>query len=350
MDASPAAPAAAPTAVPTDPASAPRPPLPAPPDALREGAVVADLTGRGDLRIDGAEAAPFLHGLVTNDVKKLRPGEGCRAAFLTPKGRMLADLVAYRTEAGLVLDCDPALPAKLFALLQKYGMFHPVAIADETLATAVVHVEGPEARGALARAGFAQLPDAPHAHRVATFAGRALRIASESRAGEPGFDLRLSIVDAEPLVELLVASGAARISPDALDAARVEAGLARWGAELDETLLPNEAWLEKDAISYSKGCYIGQETVARLKTYGHVNRHLVALRLPPDAGIGLGAEVLSGETKVGHVTSAVRSARYGATVALAFVKREHEAPGTELRVAGTHGLVPAVVAPLGAGA
>ncbi len=317
---------------------------------LRTGAVVVDLTGRGSLAVMGPDSAELLHGLVTSDVKALRAGSGGHAALLTPKGKMRADLTVLRLAAEeFLLDCEPALAVSLFAILAGYAPFSRSTLEDRTASTGVVQLEGPATTGILAAAGVAE-PGAPSFSHLATeIEGIAVRIVRVSRAGEVGFAL-LSRPDASPrLVDLLARHGAHHVPPAVLEAGRIEAGIARWGAELDETVLPNEAWLERTAISYAKGCYLGQETVARLKTYGHVNRHLVALLLPVGSGASPGDAVRAGDETVGRVTSAVDSTLRGHRVALAFVRREHEAPGTTLVVDSVSGPAEGVVAavPLG---
>lgn len=315
-------------------------------DVLRSASVVADLTGRGELAVAGPDAVDLLHGLLTNDVRALRPGSGCHAALLSPKGRMRAEMAVLRTDEELLLDCDSPLAAPLVALLRGYVPFSRSSLLDRTEATGVVHVEGPSAAGALHSAGL-PVPDAvPFAHVGTAFDDRPLRVVRVSRAGEDGFDLRAPRGAAPGLFALLSGRGATPVSPAVLEAGRIEAGIPRWGAELDETVLPNEAWLERTAISYTKGCYLGQETVARLRTYGHVNRHLVALLLPLGSSAGPGSAVRSGNDEVGRVTSAVDSARRGRRVALAFVRREHESPGTELSVDTPAGAVAGTVAAL----
>ena len=320
------------------------------PAPLRTRAVVTDLTGRGALALTGPDSAEFLHGLVTSDVKALAPGSGGHAALLTPKGKMRADLAVLRlAEEDFLLDCEPSLAAPLLAILAGYIPFSQSKMEDRTASTGVVHLEGPESTGVLAAAGVAEPAAPPFSHRATEVEGISVRVFRVSRAGEEGFDL-LSEPDASPrLLDLLAGHGALRVSPEVLEAGRIEAGLPRWGAELDETVLPNEAWLERTAISYTKGCYLGQETVARLKTYGHVNRHLVALLLPVGSGASAGNAVRAGGETVGKVTSAVDSSLRGHRVALAFVKREHETPGTTLTVDSASGPAEGIVAavPLG---
>jgi aminomethyltransferase len=319
-------------------------------NSLRTGAIVADLTGRGSLALTGPDCAELLHGLVTNDVKALRPGSGCHAALLTPKGKMRADLAVLRlTVEEFLLDCEPSLAAPLMAVLSGYVPFSRSTLEDRTATTGVVHLEGPASAGVLAATGIAKPAAVPFSHLSAEAAETNVRVVRVSRSGEEGFDL-LSGRDASArLLELLSGHGAALVGAETLEAGRIEAGLPRWGAELDETVLPNEAWLERTAISYTKGCYLGQETVARLKTYGHVNRHLVALLLPAGCGAAAGDAVRVGDDPVGRVTSAVDSELRDHRVALAFVKREHETPGTTLIVDSASGPVEGVVAavPLG---
>jgi tRNA-modifying protein YgfZ len=317
--------------------------------ALRTHAVAADLTGRGSIAVTGPDAAELLHGLLTNDVKGLRPGSGCHAALLTPKGKMRAEVTVLRTDAEILLDCEPSLSAPLLAILSGYVPFSRSTLEDRASGTGVVHVEGPAAPGVLAAAGLAEPAAGPFSHHEADFEGVSVRVVRLSRAGESGFDLLARREDAPRVAALLARHGARPVSPEVLEAGRIEAGLPRWGAELDEGVLPNEAWLERTAISYTKGCYLGQETVARLKTYGHVTRHLVALLLPAGSGVGPGDAVRAGGEKVGTVTSAADSPLHGRRVALGFVKREHEEPGTRLSVGTASGDLEAVVAavPLG---
>ena len=305
-----------------------------------------DLTTRGALAIAGKDRAEFLHGMVTNDVKRLRPGQGCHAALLTSKGKLRAEMNVLCSEERLLLDTPPELAGTLAPLLRGYVFFQEAAISDETAEASLLHLAGARAAEVLRAAGVAAPPSAPHDHIVAEIGGVRTRVVAEARSGAPGFDLRVLLADRDALAGSLRAAGAEASPLEELEAARIEAGIPRWGRELDDTVLPNEAFLERTAISYTKGCYVGQEIVARLKTYGHVNRHLVRLLLAPDAAVAPGAEVRAGEAKVGSVTSAALSTRGARVVALAYVRREHEAAGTVLAVVGEGGPLPAVVEPL----
>ncbi len=311
--------------------------------AFRAKPLLFDLSGRCSIAVRGRDRAEFLHGLVTNDVKKLRPGEGCAAAFLTPKGRMLAELAVLCAPEELIVDADPGLVRTLDALLRKYIFFQQVAAENQTGVMGVLHVEGTGAGKILEMVIGQEGPPEPHSSLLASGA----LVVRESRGGFEGFDLRVARGELESLRDSLVAAGAAPVESAILEAARIEAGIPRWGAELTEEVLPDEAGLPaRGYVSYTKGCYIGQETVARIRTYGHVNRRLVGLLLsfavlPPP-----GSEVRHAEKKAGIVTSAVRSLRLSKTVALAFVHLDHSGPGSRLSVPLSGGPAEAVVTSL----
>jgi folate-binding protein YgfZ len=331
--------------------------------------VLFDLTGRGAVVLTGRDRASFLHGLVTNDIKKLTPGTGCAAAFLTSKGKLLADCVVLCEEDRLEIDCEPELAGKIEDLLRKYLVFNEVQIGNLTSEAAVLHLQH-SARDAveellekvtgLGPAGA--LPKTPHAHVMARIPfeekpttpetsqaagdeeGIPVRLISESRTLFPGYDLRFPCSRAEAVRRALFAAGAQPAPLDRLEALRIEAGIPRWGFELTEAVLPDEAGLrERGFISDNKGCYIGQETVARIKTYGHVNRNLVRLFLEGETPAS-GSEIFFEGENAGAVTSAARAAGSGPATALGYVRRERAAPGTRLLVRTRAGDRPATVA------
>jgi folate-binding protein YgfZ len=337
-----------------------------------------DLTGRGAVILTGKDRASFLHGLVTNDIKKLTPGTGCAAAFLTPKGKLLADCVVLCEEDRLEIDCEPELAKKIEDLLRKYLVFNEVEIGNGTEQTAVFHLQdsaaGDEVEDFLRKvmgkepggAGDAW-PRAAHAHVTANVqlppplpfkektstpdalqsagddTGIPVRLVRENRTGVPGYDVRCPSSLSEEIRTALASAGAQPASLERLETLRIEAGIPRWGFELTETVLPDEAGLrERGFISDSKGCYIGQETVARIKTYGHVNRNLVRLLLDGEAPAS-GSDIFFEGEKVGAVTSAVRALGSGPATALGYVRRERTAPGTRLLVRTSEGDRPATV-------
>ncbi|MEO6323624.1 MAG: glycine cleavage T C-terminal barrel domain-containing protein [Thermoanaerobaculia bacterium] len=313
--------------------------------AATPGCALFDLVGRGTLVLRGKDRAEFLHGLVTNDVKGLKPGTGCYAAVLTPKGKMRADLTVLCVADSLILDTESQLAEPLTALLKGYVFYQDVTIENLSESTAVLHLEGRETPRILSSLGVRDLPAESHWHQQLDLdEGTTALLVNESRGGAVGVDLRIERSHAAQLVARLEQAGAHAEPIELLETARIEAGIPRWGRELDETVLPNEAGLERNAISYNKGCYMGQEIVARIKTYGHVNRLLVPLVLSPDAEVVPGAEIRAGETKIGAVTSVTRSTILGKTVALGYVKREFAAPETTLEVTTPSGVEPALVA------
>jgi folate-binding protein YgfZ len=318
-----------------------------------------DLAGRGSVALSGKDRASFLHGLVTNDVKRMTPGQGCAAAFLTPKGKLLAECVVLCEEERLVLDTPPELAATVETLLRKYLVFNDVTIANETEETHVFHVAGDAAgnvvedslRRSIGHGEATRLPGNLHASVAAQFtfeenppgaaAGGAVRIVRENRTGIEGCDLRVPSSLSTEISSSLLSAGARLESAERLDSLRIAAGIPRWGAELTEAVLPDEAGLrERGFISENKGCYVGQEIVARIKTYGHVNRRLV--RLSVSGGLPVPGDAVFFESeKAGTLTSVAVAA--GGGVALAFVRRERAEPGTAFTVVSARGPLEASV-------
>ncbi len=317
---------------------------------LRTGAVAFDLTGRGSLRVSGPDRVAFLQGVVTNDVRTLVPGSGCPALFLTPKGKLRATLDVLALEDCFLLDTEPGLAGPLAEGLRSYIVYPPVGLEDLSAATGVLHVEGPSA-ATLLGAVLGPLPMRDRAHAPLSFRDIEGRIVSVSRGGETGFDLRVPRAGVLELQKGLAGVGLPPASADVLDAARIEAGIPRWGAELDHTVLPDEAGLQANAVSYSKGCYVGQEVIARLRTYGHVNRLLRRLLLPSGSSPAPGDAVLAPEgegtdrTAAGRVVDAVGSARLDRVVAFAWLKREIALAGGPLEVSTASGTVAAEMLP-----
>jgi len=334
-----------------------------------------DLTGRGAVVLTGKDRASFLHGLVTNEIKKLAPGTGCAAAFLTPKGKVLADCVVLCEEDRLEIDCEPELAKKIEDLLRKYLVFNDVEIGNLTSETAVFHLRHSAAgdavedllRKVIKREPDGAWPRAAHSHATTKVqlpnslpfeekttnpdasppagddTGIPVRLVRENRTGVPGFDVRCPSSRSEEIRKSFRFAGAQQASDRDMETLRIQAGIPRWGFELTEAVLPDEAGLrERGFISDEKGCYVGQETVARIRTYGHVNRNLVRLLLEGDAPAP-GCEVFFEGEKAGAVTSAARAAESGPATALAYVRRDRAAPGTRLLVRTREGDRPATI-------
>lgn len=312
--------------------------------AVREGAGVAVRADRARFRLWGKDPARMLHGLVTNDLLNAAPGQGVYAAMLTPKGRMIADLRAFRRAGGDVL-VSVAAEARA-GVAEHLKKFVPPMFArweDATDSIAEIGVYGPRAREVLAGVlGAMELPGEEDAFTEASFADAAVLAAMTREAGlEEGFDLFVGTDAAEGLREALRA-GAAPVGSGALETLRVEAGRPRYGIDMTEETIPTEAFqsagLMERAVSFSKGCYTGQEVVVRIAHRGHVNRHLRGLLLgdapvPPQR-----TPLFHPETgkEVGWITSAVVSPLFGQTIALGYVRREVE-PGGGVRVGAAEG-------------
>jgi tRNA-modifying protein YgfZ len=283
--------------------------------ALTESCGLLDRSDRGKLALTGSEAKSFLAGQVTNDVEGLRDGTGCYAAFLTHKGKMLGDLrvlAVDEPEPELLLDTERATLQALFDMVRRFKIGYDVELHKRTLQRGLLSLVGPRAR---AVAGAADLPDDEHAHRPAEIAGRPVRLV----ATDTGVDVICDAEDTDAVRAALVAAGATPVSEEAAEILRVERGRPRYGLDLDDTTIPQEAGLNERAVSFTKGCYVGQETVARLFYRGKPNRHLRGLRLSGPAPSG--AELRLGERVVGRLGTSVVSPVYG-PIALAIVRRE----------------------------
>ncbi len=309
----------------------------------RRGVAVADLSHRPKIEVTGPDAAEFLHNLLACDVKAVAPGAGCYGAFLSPQGKMVADLHLWRTDEGFLLDTEPEA-AGLADRFRPFIMNSKVEVAPLLLGH--LHLFGPRAVELLSRLG-AGAPAKEHAHFPAAVAGAKARVVRISRYGVEGFDLLLSPAGLEGAWEGFRRAGAQPTGWAALEALRVEAGVPRFGAEMDSETFPQEARIEERAVSFTKGCYPGQETMARLKNRGRVNRLLAGLLLdgPAPAGAKLLLEGghnqrpetlggVSGGQEAGRVTTSCVSPALGRPAALAMVRAEVANAGTALRVEG----------------
>src|SRR3954453_9849865 len=281
---------------------------------------VVDRSERGKLALTGTEAKDFLHGQVTNDILGLTPGTGCYAAFLTHKGKMLGDMRGFDLGDELLLDCERVALQELFNMIHRYKLGRDVELHKRTVQMGLLSVVGPDAP---ALAGPAE-----HANARVTLGGReAVAVATDV-----GTDLFMAASD---LPAVRAALPFEEGDEAAYEIVRVERGRPRYGLDLDETVIPQEAGLNERAVSFTKGCYVGQETVARLYYRGKPNRRLLGLRLrepaPPGTGLHLGEKV------VGKLGSVVVSPEHG-PIALALVRREAN-PGDTVQADGATGLI-----------
>jgi folate-binding protein YgfZ len=292
---------------------------------LREACGLVDRSALGKLALTGTEAKPFLTGQVTNDIEALEPGHGQYAALLTPKGKMLADLRVLDTGEELLLICERAGLQAVFDTIRRFSLGHDVELHKRTVQQGLLSLVGPRscAVGGVDETAAGE----EHMNARASIGGADVLLVRT----DLGVDVVCAAEDTESVRAALVAAGAVEVSEDAAEILRVESGRPRHGVELDETVIPQEAGLNDRAVSFTKGCYVGQETVARLHWRGKPNRHLRGLRLCEPAPVG--TELLRGEKVVGRIASAVESPVHG-HIALAFVRRE-ASPGDELALKET---------------
>lgn len=306
--------------------------------ALVAGCGLLDRSERGKLALSGPDAKAFLNGQTTNDIEALAPGMGCYAAFLTPKGKMLGDLrvldVAVDGHEQLLLDTERVALQALFDTIRKHKVGYAVELHKRTLERGLLSLIGPGAGRVAGTAdspgmdGDRSLGEAEHANAPVAIDG----IGALAVRTDMGVDLICDAQDTERLIAALCARGATAVSEQAAEIVRVERGRPRYGVDMDETTIPQEAGLNERAVSFTKGCYVGQETVARMYYRGKPNRRLRGLRL--SAPVPPGAELRLDDRTVGRLTSSVLSPALG-PIGLALVRREAQ-PGGEV-TAGEHG-------------
>jgi tRNA-modifying protein YgfZ len=299
---------------------------------LREECGLLDRGRRGKLLVSGGEAAEYLQGQLTNDIEAIEPGGGLYAALLDRKGHMQGDMRVLRPGEGpdLLLDTEPEGLEAVRRHLGMYKIGREVDVVDVSAERAILSLIGPRA---VEIAGSPALPE--NACEEVTIAGtEVLAVGTEA-----GIDLILDARDRDRVVDAVLAAGAAEVSPEAVEVLRIEAGRPRFGSEMGTETMPAEAGIVEQAVSFTKGCYIGQETVARLHYKGKPNRHLRGLRLSGTAQPG--DAVRLGEKEVGRLGSAGVSPVFG-PIGLAILRREAE-PGATVAV-GEDGVTAQVTA------
>jgi aminomethyltransferase len=295
---------------------------------LRESAAWIDLAGRGVIRATGEDRARLLHAMTTNQVEKLEPGQGCYAFFLNAQGRILADVNILCLEDHFLLDTEPETRTKVFEHLDRYIIADDVAIEDQSGAFGVLSIEGPKAAEVLASLG-APAPLAPHG----TTRWDSGLVARMDTTGAGGYTLFVPAAEKETLVAQLAAAGVPQAGAAEVRTIRLENGRPRYGEEITERYLVQETD-QLRAVSFTKGCYLGQEIVERVRSRGQVHRVLRRLEIetavPPEAG----TKLTMGGAPAGEIASAAVSPALGGIVALAYVRTQSAAPGTLLEFDG----------------
>lgn len=305
-------------------------------EAARSRVGISDLSDRGKLRLSGKDHLKFLQGMLTNDVMKLGEGEGMYAAILTVKGRMLSDMRVYREKESVLLDLEPGLNMKVGEILRGYRLSYKANIDDLTGSIGLLYVHGPLARRLLVEAtGVENLPQSEFGHLRAAIDGRDVTVVKVRRTGGEGYDVYATADVLSDIWNVLTENGKAHgivpVGRAAIETLRIEAGIPVYGTDMDEETIPIEAGIW-NALSFEKGCYVGQEVVARIKWRGHVNRHLSGLVLSGEIIPRKGSGIFSGEKKIGFVTSAVLSPAMAEPIALGYVRREYIEPGTSVLI------------------
>ncbi len=318
--------------------------------AIREGAALVRRDDRGSVALVGRDRASFLQGLVTNDVERLEPGSGCYAAFLTPQGRLITDVRIFETGDSLLLVLPAATAPAIRERLEACIFSEDVQVEDLSAAWTMFSVYGPASGGVVATAVGADRQAAWVPYRNVRVQGgeHSIVVAASDEVGVAGWDCFVARAEADPLRRRLIAAGAVEVAHEAVDVVRVESGVPAFGVDMDESTIPLEAGLEARAISFTKGCYVGQEVIVRVRDRGHgrVARRLVGVLVDGDRVLARGDAVRVGNRDVGRLTSVVESPALGRAIALAVVHRDVAEPGT--RVAIAHGAeeLTATVAPL----
>jgi tRNA-modifying protein YgfZ len=267
--------------------------------------MLIDLSDRAKLRVTGPDRIRFLNGQLTNDIANLKPGISAYACALSAKGKLCGDLYVTQLKDALLLDYESALRKSIPRRLEKYLIADEVELEDVTEQFALFHLSGVALAEAI-------LPEGT--------------ITTSNRFALDGKDLLLPATLKNVASKIL---NEAPLTTAELERFRIERGIPRWGPELSEEVIPNEAGLDDRAISYTKGCYLGQEIISRIKSLGHVNRHLRGVRLVKGPDLEPGDKLATEVGKqIGTVTSAARSERLGGWIGLAYLRRGFDQPGT----------------------
>jgi folate-binding protein YgfZ len=314
--------------------------------AARRAVAVVDRSDRGRIVVSGPDRATYLQGLLTNDIAALRSGEGCYAAYLTPQGRMITDLLVYELGDAILLTVPGDLTDAVLARLDQFIFAEDVKLGNVSGTYAQHAVVGPGAAAALSALVtgastevLSALPE--HGNLRATFAGEPAIVARVTDTGEPGFDVFVERASVGNLTRQLEEAGAVALDSSTADALRIESGVPAFHRDMDEETIPLEAGIEGRAISLTKGCYVGQEVIIRVLHRGHgrVARRLVGLLLDGESPPGAGEPVVSDGKEIGKVTSATLSPALDRPIALAYVHRDFVEPGTMVLVGDRRAVV-----------
>lgn len=302
--------------------------------AVREGgAGLIDLSSRGRIEVGGSEAAMFLNGLITNDVKALKENSWMTAAFPNVQGRIMALARVLRSEDGFLFDTEMVTREQIIKTLGRFTLAGDFRVTDTTGETALLSVQGARA-SEIVRAVLGE--DGANVQRASiikvSWNDTELSVIRATHTAEDGFDIFIGADVAASLWNALLEAGARPVGFDALEILRIEAGVARYGVDMDETKVVLETG-QDDAVSFTKGCYLGQEIIARIHFRGHVAKRLAGLVLETEGELRSDDKIRMPEGKeIGWITSPTRSPRLNRSIALGYVKYDYLQPNTQVRI------------------
>jgi glycine cleavage system T protein len=319
-------------------------------DAVRSAVGLFDMCNYSVLQLTGTDRVPWLQGMVSNDVKQLTPGHGVYAAVLDVNGKIIADLRILCTEESLLLILWEPLKEKVIGHLNRYLVADDVEIADLAGRYGMISLQGPHALLVLeAVAPHQDPPVHMHSHAVLRVGDSVCRALRATHTGEEGFDLLVESADLAPMIEEVERAGVALalrwVGLEAQEILRVEAGLPRYGIDMDEDNLLLETGLDQ-AVSFHKGCYLGQEVIERVHSRGHVNRKLSGIMLKGKTAANRGDKITVAAKEVGKVTSSAFSPRLNHAIALGYLHRDYLLTGTDVFIERNGEQVAGTVAPL----
>ena len=298
--------------------------------SVREsGAGLIDLSSRGRIALSGSEVVMFLNGLITNDMKTLAVNSWMPAVFPNVQGRMLAAARVMHHKDDFLIDTEPATHQIVVKLLERFTMAGDFKVADVTNDTAMLSLQG-RAAAEILRKTLGE--DAANLGRGELSRTGQVTVIRATHTAEDGFDLICARADAGSLADSLTGAGAQPIDPETSETLRIEAGIHRFGIDMDDKTVVTETNLD-DSVSFTKGCYLGQEIIIRIKHRGHVAKKLTGIVVKGDEPMARGARVFGADQKeIGRITSCAFSPRLESLVALGYVKYDHLEPGTAVEV------------------
>ncbi|MEN3333814.1 MAG: hypothetical protein V7641_3179 [Blastocatellia bacterium] len=312
---------------------------------VRERVGLIDLSYYGVIKVGGQEAAQFLNGLVTNDVKTLEAHAGMRAAFLTGHGKVRGLCRILRYQDNFLIINDPQTHEKIFKYVFPFSYAGDFRVEDVSEQFRTLSLQGPKAAAVLKEISFEPVPSLAENYWVETIiGGHQVMVVRTSHTGEPGFDLLIPDSGLKDIWDFILLKGAfhglAPVGLDALNALRIEAGIPVYGIDVDESNMMLELGMT-DAVSFSKGCYTGQEAVAMATYRGHISKKLSGLLIEGDRVPAAGSKISKDGKEIGQVTSATRSLSIGGVIALAYLKYGYFDSGNQVQVQDADGMMTA---------